>query len=178
MKKNENSPQAGKFDSTEYILMGKATNYQYQRADANREEKTPCSCREVPNIGSVIDDMACFKIERTSSVSLDFNYKLMHVETGHVAFSKSFPNSRDVREVTSTGVFYSVESKRSGGLFNSIIDSVKDGWDSIVGAENDGAKEGEYTSIALKSESQMQQELYELIAKSVQENLKAYSPKK
>jgi hypothetical protein len=177
-EQSDNSPQAGKFVSADYILMGKATNYRYERADANREKKTTCSCRDVPNIGEVSDEMTCFKIERTTTMSMDFNYKLMHVETGQIGFTNSFSKSRGAREVTSTGVFYRVESKKSGGLFDSMIDVFKDGWDSIMGEEDSGAKEGEYTSIALKSESQMQQELYELIAKSVQENLKAYSPKK
>jgi tetratricopeptide (TPR) repeat protein len=177
-EQGDQSPQAGKFVSAQYVLMGKALNYIYEPSDESRETKKPCSCREVPNIGRVDDSMVCFKIERTSTMSMDFVYKLMHVESGKIEFSRNFPTAKGPREVTRTGVFYTVESRFSGGVIDSVIDLVKDGVDTIKGQEAGRAQEGVYVAVGLKTEEEMMQELYEIIAHSVADNLRGYTPMK
>jgi tetratricopeptide (TPR) repeat protein len=177
-EQGDQSPQAGKFVSAQYVLMGKALNYIYEPSDESHETKKPCSCREVPNIGRVDDSMVCFKIERTSTMSMDFVYKLMHVESGKIEFSRNFPSAKGPREVTSTGVFYTVESRFSGGVIDSVIDLVKDGIDTIKGQEAGRAQEGVYVAVGLKTEEEMMQELYEIIAQTVADNLRGYTPMK
>jgi len=177
-EQDDQSPQAGKFVSAQYVLMGKASNYVYEPSDETRETKKPCSCKEVPNIGRVDDSMVCFKIERTSKMSMDFVYKLMHVESGKMELSRNFPSAKGPREVTSTGVFYTVESRFSGSVIDSVIDLVKDGIDTIKGQETGRAQEGVYPSVGLKTEEEMMQELYEIIAQSVADNLRVYTPMK
>jgi tetratricopeptide (TPR) repeat protein len=177
-EQGDQSPQAGKFVSAQFVLMGKALNYFYEPADETRETKKPCSCKEVPNIGRVDDSMVCFKIERASTMSMDFVYKLMHVESGKIELSRNFPSAKGPREVTSTGVFYTVESRFSGGVIDSVIDLVKDGIDTIKGQEAGRAQEGVYVAVGLKTEEEMMQELYEIIAQSVADNLRGYTPMK
>jgi tetratricopeptide (TPR) repeat protein len=177
-EQGDQSPQAGMFVSAQYMLMGKASNYAYKPSDETRETKKPCSCNEVPNIGRVDDSMICYKIERTSAMSMDFVYKLMHVESGKIEFSRNFPSAKGPREVSSTGVFYTVESRFSGRAIDSMIDLVKDGLDTITGKDSGRAREGVYTAIAPKNEEEMLQELYAIIAQSVAENLRGYSPEK
>jgi len=177
-EQGDQSPQAGMFVSAQYMLMGKASNYAYKPSDETRETKKPCSCNEVPNIGRVDDSMICYKIERTSAMSMDFVYKLMHVESGKIEFSRNFPSAKGPREVSSTGVFYVVESRFSGRAIDSMIDLVKDGLDTITGKDSGRAREGVYTAIAPKTEEELLQELYAIIAQSVAENLRGYSPEK
>jgi tetratricopeptide (TPR) repeat protein len=176
-EQGDQSPQAGRFVSAQYVLMGKASNYVYEPSDETRETKKPCSCKEVPNIGRVDDSMVCFKIERTSKMSMDFVYKLMHVESGKIELSRNFPSAKGPREVSSTGVIYTVQSKFSGGVIDSMIDLVKDGFEIIKGKEAGKAQEGVYVAVGLKSEEEMMQELYAIIAQSVADNLRVYSPK-
>jgi tetratricopeptide (TPR) repeat protein len=176
-EQGDQSPQAGRFVSAQYVLMGKASNYVYKPSEETRETKKPCSCKEVPNIGRVDDSMVCFKIERTSTMSMDFVYKLMHVESGKIEFSRNFPSAKGPKEVSSTGLIYTVESRFSGGVVDSMIDLVKDGLDTIKGKETGRAQEGVYVVVGLKTEEEMMQELYEIIAQSVADNLRGYTPK-
>jgi hypothetical protein len=111
-------------------------------------------------------------------MSMDFVYKLMHVESGKIELSRNFPSAKGPREVTSTGVFYTVESRFSGSGIDSVIDIVKDGIDTIKGQESGRAQEGVYPSVGLKTEVEMMQELYEIIAQSVADNLRGYTPMK
>ncbi len=177
-EQGDQSPQAGKFVSAQYVLMGKALNYVYKPSDQSQETKRPCSCSEVPNIGRLDDSMVCFKIERTSTMSMDFVYKLMHVESGKIELSKNFPAVKGPKEVTSTGVYYSVESRFSGGKLDTMIDLVKDGLDTIKGKESGRAQPGLYAVVSVKSEEEMLQELYKIIAQSVADNLGTLTPKK
>jgi tetratricopeptide (TPR) repeat protein len=177
-EQSDQSPQAGMFVSAQYVLMGKASNYVYKPIDGASETKKPCSCKDVPNIGRIDDSMVCFKIEKTSVMSMDFVYKLMHVESGRIEFSRNFPSSKGPKEVVSTGVAYEIESRFSGRVIDSMIGLMKDGLDTIKGSETGRAQEGVYTVVGLKSEEEMLQELYEIIAQSVAENLRSYSPKK
>jgi hypothetical protein len=59
-----------------------------------------------------------------------------------------------------------------------MIDLVKDGLDTIKGKDTGRAREGVYTAIAPKTEEELLQELYAIIAQSVAENLRGYSPEK
>ena len=177
-EQGDQSPQAGMFVSAQYVLMGKASNYVYKPIVEARETKKPCSCKEVPNSGRIDDSMVCFKIEKTSVMSMDFVYKLMHVESGRIEFSRNFPSSKGPIEIISTGVAYEIESRFSGRGIDSMIGLMKDGLDAIKGNETGRAREGVYMAVGLKSEEEMLQELYEIIAQSVAENLRGYTPKK
>jgi hypothetical protein len=59
-----------------------------------------------------------------------------------------------------------------------VIDLVKDGIDTIKGQEAGRAQEGVYVAVGLKTEEEMMQELYEIIAQSVADNLRGYTPMK
>jgi hypothetical protein len=71
-----------------------------------------------------------------------------------------------------------MESRFSGRVIDSMIGLMKDGLDTMQGIETGRVQEGVYTALVLKSEVEMLQELYEIIAQSVADNLRSYSPKK